>query len=201
MPQVPRLFRRDTLRGYDDFGDFIDTGDVTPGEVDTVYDVPQDPNTPIYEIGAETPDYTYPDQPVSVNDAGNVVNSYGETIYTPQEIANIAQRNPGREAAAIAQDLKRSAPDWAAQFKSSDQLLQAAYGLYNTVKAVTTGKPLPQTVPGVRYAPGTGGGYGTPRTPVKPVTSGFSTIPGNIPPTVLLGAAALVAFMALKGRK
>jgi len=98
-----------------------------------------------------------------VDTSGNVSTQSGQTLITADTLSQIATNNPGREAQAVAQSLQVTAPDWAKQFKTTDELVRAAAGLFSTVKAVVTGQPIPRNTqspyvygPGQTYRPSTG---------------------------------------------
>ena len=98
-----------------------------------------------------------------VDTSGDVSTQSGQTLITADTLSQIATNNPGREAQAVAQSLQVTAPDWAKQFKTTDELVRAAAGLFSTVKAVVTGQPIPRNTqspyvygPGQTYRPSTG---------------------------------------------
>jgi len=120
-----------------------------------------------------------------VDTTGNVSTQSGQTLITADTLSQIATNNPGREAQAVAQSLQVTAPDWAKQFKTTDELVRAAAGLFSTVKAVVTGQPIPRnTQSPYVYGPG---GY----NPMQ--QTGLSTTH-----MLLIGGAALAAILILR---
>jgi len=120
-----------------------------------------------------------------VDTTGNVSTQSGQKLITADTLSQIATNNPGREAQAVAQSLQVTAPDWAKQFKTTDELVRAAAGLFSTVKAVVTGQPIPRnTQSPYVYGPG---GY----NPMQ--QTGLSTTH-----MLLIGGAALAAILILR---
>jgi len=119
-----------------------------------------------------------------VDTSGNVSTKSGQALITADTLAQIATANPGREAVAVAQSLQVTAPNWAKQFKSYDDIVRAAAGLFSTVKAVVTGQPIPRASPYV-YGPG--------QTPAYRPSTGLTTTH-----MLLIGGAALAAILLLR---
>ena len=119
-----------------------------------------------------------------VDTFGNVSTQSGQTLITADTLSQIATNNPGREAQAVAQSLQVTAPDWAKQFKTTDELVRAAAGLFSTVKAVVTGQPIPRNTQSP-YVYGPGQAYGP--------STGLSTTH-----MLLIGGAALAAILLLR---
>ena len=200
MPQVPKLLQpRQAPRLSGLFDD--DVVDFDPFD----YSVP---DLPIVDPGTYV--YTFDDTGVSdliydayetifVDDNGNTVDADGNVLISADEVAQIAAENPGNEAAAVARVVQQKSPDWASQFRSTDELIRAAASLLTTVKAVASGKPVPQNPtypPGTHPGGGSGGGSGS--RPVQKPGGGFSVgslVPGNIPPVLLIGGAAAAFFL------
>ena len=118
-----------------------------------------------------------------VDTSGNVTSQSGQSLITADTLGQIAINNPGREAQAIAQSLQVTAPNWAKQFKSYDDVVRAAAGLFTTVKAVVTGQPIPRSQSPYVYGPGQ-----APRQ-----TTGLTTTH-----MLLIGGAALAAILLLR---
>ncbi len=118
-----------------------------------------------------------------VDTSGNVNTESGQALITADTLSQIATANPGREAVAVAQSLQVTAPNWAKQFKSYDDIVRAAAGLFTTVKAVVTGQPIPRTQSPYVYGPGQ-----APRP-----TTGLTTTH-----MLLIGGAALAAILLLR---
>lgn len=145
--QVPALFQPMNLgKGFGDFGfdfEFSKPTDSIFNQPD-IFDLPLPETVKTYQA---SPYDDYVPQNVAVVDtSGNVNDQFGKPIISSDAITNIALNNPGREAEAVAQTLKVSSPDWTKQFKTTDDLVKAAYTLYNTSKAVVQGKPIPQSL-------------------------------------------------------
>ena len=170
--QVPALFKPMSLGDAFDFSSWWETA---PDVIDHVPDA-------VFDGGGS--DYTIDDAAV-VTDSGDVVTQSGQTLISADVLSQIATNNPGSEAQAVAQTLQVTAPDWAKQFKTTDELVRAAAGLFSTVKAVITGQPIPRaTQSPYVYGPGQ-----YPAT-VKPAMS-TTTI-------LLIGGAALAAVLLLR---
>jgi len=125
---------------------------------------------------------TYFDYAV-VDTSGNVNTASGQPLITADTLSQIAIANPGREAQAVAQSLQVTSPNWAKQFKSYDDVVRAAAGLFSTVKAVVTGQPIPRTQSPYVYGPGQ-----APRP-----STGLTTTH-----MLLIGGAALAAILLLR---
>jgi len=121
-----------------------------------------------------------------VDTSGNVNTESGQPLITADTLAQIATANPGREAVAVAQSLQVTAPNWAKQFKSYDDIVRAAAGLFTTVKAVLTGQPIPRA-PQNPYV------YGPGQTPAYRPSTGLTTTH-----MLLIGGAALAAILLLR---
>lgn len=186
--QVPALFQPMNLgKG---FGDFLDFGDSDFKFSDSPDDIFYDPSpfdTPVFEDVVV--DIQTPLNVAVVDTSGNVNDQFGKPIISSDAITNIALNNPGREAEAVAQTLKVSSPDWTKQFKTTDDLVKAAYTLYNTSKAVVQGKPIPQSLQNP-YVYNPNNPNMVRRTPTTP--TGLST---NM---LLIGGVALAAFLVLR---
>jgi hypothetical protein len=208
--QKPALFQPMSLGlGFDDFDFNFDPGldlqNVLPG--DTVFDVSEIDLLPIdYGLDLQNvidPDFvvdyptdygldmSLPENIAMVDTSGDVKDQSGKPIISAREMNNIARANPGRESEAIAKNLKATSPDWTKQFKSTDDLIKAAYSLFNTSKAVISGKPIAPTFqnPYV-FNPNT----------LRPQT-GMSTglLTGlNSTNMLLIGGVALAAFLILR---
>jgi len=173
--QVPALFKPMSLGDGFDFTNWWETAP------DTVFDTSGDT---VFDPGYGGSDYTIDDSAV-VNDSGDVFTESGQTLISADALSQIATNNPGNEAVAVAQTLQVTAPNWTQQFKSTDELVRAAAGLFSTVKAVITGQPIPRaTQSPYVYGPGQ-----YPAT-VKPAMS-TTTI-------LLIGGAALAAILLLR---
>lgn len=120
-----------------------------------------------------------------VDTSGNVTSQSGQSLITADTLSQIATANPGREAVAVAQSLQVTAPNWAKQFKSYDDAVRAAAGLFTTVKAVLTGQPIPRSQSPYVYGPGQNPGYMQ--------QTGLSTTH-----MLLIGGAALAAILLLR---
>jgi hypothetical protein len=120
-----------------------------------------------------------------VDTSGNVNTESGQPLITADQLGQIATANPGREAVAVAQSLQVTAPNWAKQFKSYDDIVRAAAGLFTTVKAVVTGQPIPRSQSPYVYGPG--------QTPAYRPSSGLTTTH-----MLLIGGAALAAILLLR---
>ena len=125
---------------------------------------------------------TYFDYAV-VDNSGNVNTASGQPLITADTLSQIAIANPGREAQAVAQSLQVTSPNWAKQFKSYDDVVRAAAGLFSTVKAVVTGQPIPRTQSPYVYGPGQ-----APRPQTGLTTTHM----------LLIGGAALAAILLLR---
>ena len=119
-----------------------------------------------------------------VDTSGTVSTQTGQTLITADTLSQIATNNPGREAQAVAQSLQVTAPDWAKQFKTTDELVRAAAGLFSTVKAVVTGQPIPRNTQSPYV-------YGPGQTPMQ--QTGLTTTH-----MLLIGGAALAAILLLR---
>jgi hypothetical protein len=171
--QVPALFKPMHLgEGFDDVFEWWSAN------VDPVDDIGYD-----FDPGYGGSEYIIDDVAV-VSDAGDVFTQSGQTLISADVLSQIAINNPGSEAEAVAQTLQVTAPNWTQQFKSTDELVRAAAGLFSTVKAVITGQPVPRAIqsPYVR-APG------QPQT----MSPGLSTTT-----ILLIGGAALAAILLLR---
>jgi len=120
-----------------------------------------------------------------VDTSGNVNTESGQALITANTLSQIATNNPGREAQAVAQSLQVTAPDWAKQFKNTDELVRAAAGLFSTVKAVVTGQPIPRSQSPYVYGPG--------QSPTYRPSTGLTTTH-----MLLIGGAALAAILLLR---
>ena len=120
-----------------------------------------------------------------VDTSGNVNTESGQSLITADTLSQIATANPGREAQAVAQSLQVTAPNWAKQFKSYDDIVRAAAGLFTTVKAVVTGQPIPRSQSPYVYGPG--------QTPAYRPSTGLTTTH-----MLLIGGAALAAILLLR---
>ena len=120
-----------------------------------------------------------------VDTSGNVNTESGQPLITANTLSQIAIANPGREAQAVAQSLQVTAPNWAKQFKSYDDVVRAAAGLFTTVKAVVTGQPIPRSQSPYVYGPG--------QTPAYRSATGLTTTH-----MLLIGGAALAAILLLR---
>ena len=120
-----------------------------------------------------------------VDTSGNVNTESGQPLITANTLSQIAIANPGREAQAVAQSLQVTAPNWAKQFKSYDDIVRAAAGLFTTVKAVVTGQPVPRSQSPYVYGPG--------QTPAYRPSTGLTTTH-----MLLIGGAALAAILLLR---
>lgn len=119
-----------------------------------------------------------------VDTLGNVSTQSGQTLITANTLSQIATNNPGREAQAVAQSLQVTNPDWTKQFKTTDELVRAAAGLFSTVKAVVTGQPIPRNTQSP-YVHGPG------QAPMQ--QTGLTTTH-----MLLIGGAALAAILLLR---
>ena len=157
---------------------FDDVFEWWSANVDPVDDIGYD-----FDPGYGGSEYIIDDVAV-VSDAGDVFTQSGQTLISADVLSQIAINNPGSEAEAVAQTLQVTAPNWTQQFKSTDELVRAAAGLFSTVKAVITGQPVPRAIqsPYVR-APG------QPQT----MSPGLSTTT-----ILLIGGAALAAILLLR---
>lgn len=120
-----------------------------------------------------------------VDASGNVTSQSGQTLITADTLSQIAINNPGSEVQAVAKSLQVTAPDWTKQFKTTDELVRAAAGLFSTVKAVVTGQPVPRMQNPYVYGPGQNPGY------VQ--QTGLTTTH-----MLLIGGAALAAILLLR---
>lgn len=148
--------------------------------VDTIFNV-----DPVVDYDFQM-DYGQDIQPAIIDNNGDASTASGQPLISANTLSQIATANPGREAQAVAQSLQVTNPDWTKQFKSTDDLVRAAAGLFSTVKAVLTGQPIPRnpTNPYV-YGPGQSQTY-------RPST-GLSTTH-----MLLIGGAALAAILILR---
>jgi len=172
--QVPALFKPMHLgEGFDDVFEWWSTN-VNPVD-DIGYDFETDP--------ALEYDFSFNDLAI-VDQSGDVNTQSGQPLITANVLSQIAINNPGSEAEAVAQTLQVTAPNWVKQFKSTDELVRAAAGLFSTVKAVVTGQPIPRATQSPYV-----------RGPGQPTTSS----PGLSTTTILLiGGAALAAILLLR---
>ena len=131
-----------------------------------------------------------------VDNSGNVNDQSGNVIITADAITRAAMTPGGNVGEAVAREIQTTAPDWAKQFKNTDDLVKAAYNLFNTSKAVVQGKPIPQSIqsPYV-YNPNNPGAYNPNAYRPTSTTSQFSPNTTNM---LLIGGVALVAFLALR---
>ena len=120
-----------------------------------------------------------------VDTSGDVTTQSGQALITANTLSQIAINNPGREAQAVAQSLQVTAPNWAKQFKTYDDAVRAAAGLFTTVKAVVTGQPIPRSQSPYVYGPG--------QTPAYRPSTGLTTTH-----MLLIGGAALAAILLLR---
>jgi hypothetical protein len=186
--QKPALFQPMNLGlGFEDF-DFdpgLELQNVLPDN--TIFDVLDTDIDYQTDYGL---DLSLPENIAMVDTSGDVSDQSGKPIISARELSNIARDNPGREPEAIAKTLKANSPDWTKQFKSTDDLVKAAYSLFNTSKAVIAGKPIPPSFqnPYV-FNPNT----------IRPtgLSTGFST---GLSSTnmLLIGGVALAAFLILR---
>lgn len=189
--QKPALFQPMNLGlGFEDFDFDFDVGlelqNVLPG--DTIFDVSEIDLD--YQADYQTDyglDLSLPENIAMVDTSGDVSDQSGKPIISARELSNIARDNPGREPEAIAKTLKANSPDWTKQFKSTDDLVKAAYSLFNTSKAVIAGKPIPPSFqnPYV-FNPNT-------MRPTTAFSTGLSST--NM---LLIGGVALAAFLILR---
>jgi len=119
-----------------------------------------------------------------VNASGDVTSQSGQTLISANTLSQIAINNPGREVQAVAQSLQVTAPDWTKQFKTTDELVRAAAGLFSTVKAVVTGQPVPRMQNPYVYGPGQNPGV---------QQTGLTTTH-----MLLIGGAAIAAILLLR---
>lgn len=184
--QIPALFQPMSLgKGFGDFDDF-DFSEAT----DSIFYQPDVFDLPL----TETVDYSYDftSATVAVVDTlGNVNDQSGQPIISADTITNIALNNPGQEAEAVAKTLQITSPDWTKQFKSTDDLVKAAYNLFNTSKAVVQGKPIPASIQSP-YVYNPNDPNMVRRTTTATQTSLSST---NM---LLIGGVALAAFLVLR---
>lgn len=125
--------------------------------------------------------------------SGNVNDQFGKPIISNDQITNIALNNPGQEAEAVAKTLQITSPDWAKQFKSTDDLVKAAYNLFNTSKAVIQGKPIPPSIQSPYVY--------NPNDPnmIRRTTTTTATQTGlSTTNMLLIGGVALAAFLVLR---
>lgn len=190
--QTPALFKPMNLgEGFDDF-DFGFSDDSVFYQPD-VFDLPID--FPV-DTGFDFPvdfglDLSLPDNIAIVDTSGNVNDQFGAPVISAQEITNIALESPGREGEALAQKLITTSPDWTKQFRSTDDLVKAAYSLFNTSKAVIQGRPIPSSNSPYVYSPDMVRRTTT-TAPTSFLTGANST---NI---LLIGGVALAAFLVLR---
>ena len=172
--QVPALFKPMHLgEGFDDVFDWW-SANVDP-VADIAYDFEPDPTLDF--------DFSFNDLAI-VDEVGDVITQSGQPLISADVLSQIAINNPGNEAEAVAQTLQVTAPNWTQQFKSTDELVRAAAGLFSTVKAVITGQPVPRATQSPYV-----------RGPGQPTTSS----PGLSTTTILLiGGAALAAILLLR---
>ena len=171
--------------GFNGLGDWEDWWSSGGDTVDTIFTV--DPNEEIrttYTDDFDTVVKSYFDFAV-VDTSGNVNTESGQPLITADQLGQIATANPGREAVAVAQSLQVTAPNWAKQFKSYDDIVRAAAGLFTTVKAVVTGQPIPRSQSPYVYGPG--------QTPAYRPSTGLTTTH-----MLLIGGAALAAILLLR---
>lgn len=164
--QIPALFKPVNLgAGFGDEYDFSFSASAGPDWMPTF-------------------DVINPDQDFTINDIFDVpfVDIFDEPIMPVEMVQKIALENPGKEVEAIAKTLQVTAPDWTKQFKTTDELIRAAAGLYNTTKAVITGKPIPDVIR-----------YPNNQTINKPTQNSLSNT--NM---LLIGGVALAAILLLR---
>jgi hypothetical protein len=173
--QVPALFKPMHLgEGFDDVFDWW-SANVEQAVTDPGYDFTTDP--------ALEYNFSFNDAAI-VSESGDVNTQSGQSLITADALSQIAVNNPGNEAVAVAKTLQITAPNWTQQFKSTDELVRAAAGLFSTVKAVITGQPIPRaTQSPYVYGPGQ-------QIMSKPAMS-TTTI-------LLIGGAALAAILLLR---
>ena len=131
-------------------------------------------------------DYGADIQPAFIDSSGDASTASGQPLISANTLSQIATANPGREAVAVAQSLQVTNPDWTKQFKTTDDLVRAAAGLFSTVKAVLTGQPIPRS-PTNPYV------YGPGQTPAYRPSTGLTTTH-----MLLIGGAALAAILLLR---
>lgn len=190
--QTPALFKPMSLGAG--FGEFDDYNFDFSGSTNTFDYQPSPYDTPVYDEVINTvnqPDvFDLPIENIAIVDnSGNVNDQNGKPVISADAITRIAMNNPGREGEAIAQAVKNIAPDWTKQFKSTDELVKAAYNLFNTTKAVIQGKPIPQSIRSPYVY--------NPNDPnmVKRTTTAMPPISTNM---LLIGGVALAAFLVLR---
>lgn len=201
--QVPALFRPMSLgAGFGFFGDddfaFPTNNIFSPDSTETAYTDSGDVNL-VLGIDYDSYDYqdvidpnydTYDFQAV-VTASGDVTTSSGAPIATASDLQKIAATNPSNPGKAIADTLKITSPDWTKQFKSTDDLVKAAYNLFNTSKAIVQGKPIPPSIQSPYVY--------NPNDPnmVRRTTAATQT---NLSSTnmLLIGGVALAAFLVLR---
>ena len=177
--QVPALFKPmhlgDGVDIFDWWSTNVDQAVTDIAVVDPGYDFTTDP--------ALEYDFSFNDAAV-VSTSGDVNTQSGQPLITADALSKIAINNPGNEAVAVAKTLQITAPNWTQQFKSTDELVRAAAGLFSTVKAVITGQPIPRaTQSPYVYGPG----------------QQIMTNPAMSTTTILLiGGAALAAVLLLR---
>ena len=174
--QVPALFKPMHLgEGFDDVFDWWSKNVDPVSDIVYEYDFMPDPALDF--------DFSFNDLAI-VDEVGDVFTESGQTLISADVLSQIAINNPGNEAEAVAQTLQVTAPNWTQQFKSTDELVRAAAGLFSTVKAVITGQPVPRATQSPYV-----------RAPGQPTTSS----PGLSTTTILLiGGAALAAILLLR---
>lgn len=203
--QTPALFKPMNLgAGFGFFESDFDLGYSTDGVFDVPIStddflyVPSPYDTPVFEdvvnnIASDFP-LDLPENVAVVDNLGNVNDQSGQQIISATAITNIAKNNLGREGEAIAKTLVDTAPEYTKQFKSYKDLVEAAYNLFNTTKAVIQGKPIPQSIrsPYVYNPNDPNMVRRTTTTPTSFLTGANST---NI---LLIGGVALAAFLVLR---
>ena len=175
--------------GFDGLGDIEDWWSSGGDIVDTIFSTEQP-----YDFDYDSQDpsqgdsFTFTTGGVDaaiVDTSGNVNTESGQPLITANTLSQIAIANPGREAQAVAQSLQVTAPNWAKQFKSYDDIVRAAAGLFTTVRAVVTGQPIPRSQSPYVYGPG--------QTPAYRPATGLTTTH-----MLLIGGAALAAILLLR---
>lgn len=176
MPQVPKLLQPRLSGLFDDNAINSDVFDYNVPPVPVV-----DPN--MYVSDPVFDNY----ETIFVDDNGDTVDVNGNVLISADDVKQVVAQNPGAEAESVARVLKAASPDWASQFRTTDELIKAAAGLLTTVKAVVSGKPIPQ------YP---GGAVPTTKPAQKPGNFSIgSIVPGSVSPALLIGGAAAAYFL------
>jgi len=190
--QTPALFQPMSLGAG--FGETYSSPYGTPAYEGDVYVASDFPlNLPTSEgdvyIASDFP-LNLPENVAVVNQAGDAVDKNGRPIISAAAMEKAVANNPGRGSEAVAREIQATAPDYAKQFKNADDLVKAAYALFNTSKAVVQGKPIPQGIqsPYV-YNPNNPNAY-------RPTAT--TQLSANSTNMLLIGGVALVAFLALR---